>query len=134
MKSFIGCGSFLLVALAELLFSPVAQAEDWFFLTDNEDGSAKFFLDRASISRNGSSAEVVLFTVNTQVGAEGEVGFIAREEYDCQAKKRRSMEITLLYADQSTRVFRGGSDWSAIQTNSIGESVLQNVCIPTSGN
>lgn len=119
--------SFLLTAATVALLAASAQAEDWFFVVNSDDGIS-FFLDRDSIKRKGNFSEVKTFEVRQKPDDDGMIATVVKREYSCREKKSRAKQPMLLFTDQSVRVFKETTAWEPVKADTVDAAILKKAC------
>jgi len=123
------CCTGLIAAAAGLFFAPAAQANDWFFLTEAEDGSFKVFVDNSSITRSGNMARMLALDIYAQPDQSGVIGYQGVYEYSCNSQEYRVVQGSLLYDDQTTRPERiTNPEWIQVRAGTIAEAALAVAC------
>lgn len=117
----------LLSTAATCLFAPIAQAQEWFFLTANEYGD-RIFVDRSSISRRADTAQIQTFLTFAETKEDGATAAVFFTEYACDRPRYRDLEITVLYDDQSIRTTSTPSDWEAVNAETVNEIIARAAC------
>jgi hypothetical protein len=129
MSIFLGMTSSVLIAFEGLL-PLAAQANDWFYLTTADDNSFHVFFDPASIYRRDNVAHMKSMFTNQQADEYGAVASIHSEEYDCEKKQYRFLQVTFLYENRS--VWQSGEnlppEWQPIPPESISDTLLEAAC------
>lgn len=125
-KPFKPIASVALTAITLISIPVAAQASNWFLLTSSESGT-KFFLDRDSITRNGTTVRASVFAVYEQPN-KGTVGYIAAREFSCTDKKLRDIQTTYLEEDSSTEQNNDIDQWRSMEPGSVGYGMIQKVC------
>lgn len=116
------------VSLALIAAPITAQASDWFMAASGQSGTAKFFLDRDSIVRNGNNAKANVFVVFDTPSEEGAIAYTASSEFSCSDRKQRDTQTTYMRNDGSTRRSNIADDWDTVNPGSTMEAVLQQAC------
>lgn len=119
--------SSLLAAAVVAFLAPSAQAENWFFVVDSDDG-INFFLDRDSIKRKGDFSEVKTFEVRQKPDDDGTIAMIVQREYSCREKKSRVKQPSALFTDQSVRVFKETTAWEPVKADTVDAALLKKAC------
>ncbi|XGV95980.1 MAG: surface-adhesin E family protein [Leptolyngbya sp. BL-A-14] len=119
--------SFLLTAAVVAFLSSSAQAENWFFVVDSDDGT-NFFLDRDSIKRKGDFSEVKTFEVRQKPDDDGTIAMVVTREYSCREKKSRVRQPVALFTDQSTRAFKDITAWEPVKADTVDAALLKKAC------
>jgi hypothetical protein len=113
-----------------LLCSSHAVAE-WEWV--GESNTSNFYVDLATVSKNGSLLQVWQMEDFKQRGTEGLMSRSSRAEYDCQTERYRYL-FQILYSKPMGRGkprtirHKGSPLWLGITSNSAAEVTLQTVC------
>lgn len=104
----------------------------WVKVDTAANGSFSYYIDPASIRKEGNFRKVWVIQDLKQRHEEGEMSRRSRDEYDCKEERRRILAssahsdpmaggLTLLSNDDP-------DTWSAIPPGSMGETMLKRVC------
>lgn len=110
-----------------LAVAPAAQAEDWFFVTRNENGDT-FFGEQSSIARRADTAAITVFMVYGTPTKNGEIGLIFETEYACDRQEYRDLQTSYLYDDSSVRESRVPTGWAMVEPNTVNETLMLTAC------
>lgn len=119
--------------ILKIVCAPVASTDlaKWVKIGMTENGSV-FYIDPASIRKDGNLRKVWAITDLKQRGEDGKVSMRGREEYDCKKEQSRLHEFST-HSDRMaggvTLWSRDGvSEWSAVPPGSISADILKIVC------
>jgi len=96
--------------LLALLFAAGSACAEWTAVAETPGGS--FYLDYATLRKDGDHRRVMQLDNQKQRQPEGELSSIVLAEFDCKGKRSRMLELTN-YADpmgQGKVLFRTGKD------------------------
>jgi len=120
----------ILCFLLALVAAP-AWAE-WVVVSESEDGGLAFYIDPASIRKNGHFRKVWLITDLKQRGEGGEMSRRVLDEYDCKEERSRILSISghsgPMAGGETLEMDDGAGKWYAIAPGSMAETVFKRVC------
>lgn len=119
-----------LLVCAMVLLTGAARA-DW--VKASETAEARFFVDPASIEKDGGKRRMWELTDLKQRGKDGELSMRARVVYDCAGQLARTLSLTVHAEPMATGqiLFVGGEDprgWFAVGASSAYGEKLRLVC------
>lgn len=119
----------LLTLLTTLMLTGAAWAE-WVEINSTDD--AIFYIDPATIRKDGNIVRVWEIQNLKQQSKKGELSRRARMEYDCTQERNRFLSISTHSGPMAggTTMMSGsnGSQWEDIPPNTVSETALKIVC------
>lgn len=120
----------LLAATLLMSLSSVAHAE-WVKVFENIRGTF-FYMDPATIERNGRMRRVWEMQDYRQASPEGMLSMKLHKEYDCVEEKGRFMNYVAYTGPKLSGEMMGTvttpSDWQSVNRNPAGKGVFRIVC------
>ena len=119
-----------LMFLLTLVVSPAWA--DWVKVGVMEDGDADFYIDPATIRKDGSLRKVWELIDHKQRKMNGEMSYRSFVEYDCVAVRHRGLTLTThsepMAGGKILLMSLEAREWDYIAPKSVSESALKIVC------
>jgi len=103
----------------------------WVELTRGENGNV-FYIDPATIRKDGNRRKVWTITDLNKAGSSGELSRKQRREFDCKDERSRLLSISAhsksMGAGDVLVVDNGVGEWQEIAPETVDEAFLKRVC------
>lgn len=120
--------------ILKIVCTPVAAPylAEWVKVAEAGDESVTFYIDPASLRKEGNLRKVWLIYDLKQRDKGGVMSRLLRNEYDCKEERHRMLAASShsgpMAGGLTLGSFSGSDEWSANPPGSIGATVLNRVC------